>query len=358
MRGFDEARLMRIVAERLAELANGALEHRVADEHARPDAASRSCFDTSRPGLRRQELQQRERLRRQRHRLGRRDTEWPLIRIEPEVAKGQDAIGVMCDATSRSYRILTNPLTAHDTISRARRLRITDQAAYGDSYMPFISFSSICLVSPSSLRQSCSVHRWWPARLRRRRPRLTSTTTTAAGAGRRRPACRWRRDCRTSACTPSRSSDEGRARAAVHQPGPEPRPTASITPKPAARLPRPRGSIPNCAMAYWGQALVLGPNINAPMDAGGRAEGARARAEGDRAQGPGHAARARLHRRARRALHRPGRGSRQRPTAPMPTRCDSSTQPYPGRPRCADALRRIADGPAAVELLDARRRAA
>ena len=23
---------------------------------------------------------------------------------------------------------------------------------------------------------------------------------------------------------------------------------------------------PNCAMAYWGQALVLGPNINAPMD--------------------------------------------------------------------------------------------
>src|SRR5262249_50108844 len=24
---------------------------------------------------------------------------------------------------------------------------------------------------------------------------------------------------------------------------------------------------PRCAMAYWGQALVLGPNINAPMDA-------------------------------------------------------------------------------------------
>jgi hypothetical protein len=23
---------------------------------------------------------------------------------------------------------------------------------------------------------------------------------------------------------------------------------------------------PNCAMAYWGHALVLGPNINAPMD--------------------------------------------------------------------------------------------
>ena len=31
---------------------------------------------------------------------------------------------------------------------------------------------------------------------------------------------------------------------------------------------------PEAAMAYWGQALVLGPNINAPMNAGGRAEGA------------------------------------------------------------------------------------
>ena len=31
---------------------------------------------------------------------------------------------------------------------------------------------------------------------------------------------------------------------------------------------------PSCAMAYWGQALVLGPNINAPMTPGGRAEGA------------------------------------------------------------------------------------
>ena len=31
---------------------------------------------------------------------------------------------------------------------------------------------------------------------------------------------------------------------------------------------------PGAAMAYWGQALVLGPNINAPMNAGRRAEGA------------------------------------------------------------------------------------
>lgn len=29
---------------------------------------------------------------------------------------------------------------------------------------------------------------------------------------------------------------------------------------------------PNCAMAYWGQALVLGPNINAPMEAANEAK--------------------------------------------------------------------------------------
>ena len=37
VRGLDEARRVRIVAERLAQLADRALEHGVADEHARPD---------------------------------------------------------------------------------------------------------------------------------------------------------------------------------------------------------------------------------------------------------------------------------------------------------------------------------
>ncbi|MCC2662748.1 MAG: conserved hypothetical secreted protein, partial [Geminicoccaceae bacterium] len=29
-----------------------------------------------------------------------------------------------------------------------------------------------------------------------------------------------------------------------------------------------QGQDPNCAMCYWGEAFALGPNINAPMDAG------------------------------------------------------------------------------------------
>jgi hypothetical protein len=36
-------------------------------------------------------------------------------------------------------------------------------------------------------------------------------------------------------------------------------------------------------MAYWGQALVLGPNINAPMDAANEPK-VRAHAEGRRAR--------------------------------------------------------------------------
>ena len=41
----------------------------------------------------------------------------------------------------------------------------------------------------------------------------------------------------------------------------------STTPRPAARFAEAARLDPTCAMAYWGQALVLGPNINAPMDA-------------------------------------------------------------------------------------------
>ena len=32
---------------------------------------------------------------------------------------------------------------------------------------------------------------------------------------------------------------------------------------------------PDCAMAYWGVAFAYGPNINAPMERGGRPEGLR-----------------------------------------------------------------------------------
>ena len=82
-------------------------------------------------------------------------------------------------------------------------------------------------------------------------------------------------------------------------------------------------------MAYWGQALVLGPNINAAMDAGGRTEGLRARAEGRGAEGVGDAARTGLHRRARGALHRQAPRIGSRPTAPTPTRWRGSSRSFP-----------------------------
>ena len=52
-------------------------------------------------------------------------------------------------------------------------------------------------------------------------------------------------------------------------------------------------------MAYWGQALVLGPEHQRADGPGGRAEGARAGAEGAQPEAEGDAARAGLHRRAR-----------------------------------------------------------
>ena len=152
-----------------------------------------------------------------------------------------------------------------------------------------------------------------PQTLRRRRRGSTS---------RRRPARRWRRGCRTSASTPSRSRTTVDARAAVHEPGAEP----GLRLQPRRSRPRVRRSRAarsrRCAMAYWGQALVLGPNINAPMDAGRRAEGAGARRRRrSRSRPRVDAARARLHRRAGRPLHRqarrPGAGGSRR----TPTRC-------------------------------------
>ena len=114
---------------------------------------------------------------------------------------------------------------------------------------------------------------------------------------------------------------------------------------------------PDLAMAYWGQALVLGPNINAADGAERGAAGLRAGAEGGVAEGARHAARAGVHRRARRALFGSRRGSS---AAGCRVRgCDAScARAVPGRSRRRDALRRVGDGPAAVGLLAARRRTA
>ena len=123
---------------------------------------------------------------------------------------------------------------------------------------------------------------------------------------------------------------EGGARAALHQPGREPGLRLQPRRGRAARSPKPRGSIPTLAMAYWGQALVLGPEH---QRGDGRRRTSRRRCalvqKAVALKAHGHAARARLHRRARRALHRQGRGSRRRPTAPTPTRCARSSQRFP-----------------------------
>ena len=65
---------------------------------------------------------------------------------------------------------------------------------------------------------------------------------------------------------------------------------------------------PTCAMAYWGQALVLGPNINAAMSAEDEPR-ARPGSESRFAQARRVAARAGLHRRGGCPLHGEGRRS-------------------------------------------------
>ena len=114
---------------------------------------------------------------------------------------------------------------------------------------------------------------------------------------------------------------------------------------------------PDLAMAYWGQALVLGPNINALMEPNEepqayelvqKAMSLKARAT-PREQAYIEALAA--------AVFGKGRGS-------AAARCGvrgrdaACARAVPGRSRRRDALRRVGDGPAAVGLLAARRRSA
>ena len=79
----------------------------------------------------------------------------------------------------------------------------------------------------------------------------------AAGNGRRR--------CSTtiSARCPSRRRSSRRRRpSSTRACGSHSR---STTPRRSARSARRRSSIPKCALCFWGEALILGPNINVPM---------------------------------------------------------------------------------------------
>ena len=200
--------------------------------------------------------------------------------------------------------------------------------------------------------------RWWvspgPPRNLPRRPPPTSTTI-----GPRQPPAGPRRRAGAAAAEPRHAHvsgvDDEAAGAALHQPGPEPR--LRLQPRRGAAAPsaRRRVSIPNLAMAYWGQALVLGPNINAAMEPNeephayelmqkahvARRQGARRASGRSSTRWPQrYSGKRRRPRRQRRGLRR--RDARRAPAVPR-------------RPRHRDALRRVDDGPAAVGLLDARR---
>ena len=82
-------------------------------------------------------------------------------------------------------------------------------------------------------------------------------------------------------------------------------------------------------MAYWGQALVLGPNINAPMAPEAEPKALALLQKAIALKAKATRARARLHRRAGGALHRQAPTIARRPIAPMPTRCEKLTRAFP-----------------------------
>ena len=158
-----------------------------------------------------------------------------------------------------------------------------------------------------------------PRRRRRRcsRPSATCTATSAR-------ACRRRSATSTRACGWR---------------------TASTTRPPRRAFSEAERLDPDCAMCAWGQALVLGPNINQSMPADLAADAtalARPRAAPARPRGPGGP---RTDRRAREALRR---AAARRPRAARRglRRGDAPGRAAPSRRRRRRrALRRGADGP-------------
>ena len=145
--------------------------------------------------------------------------------------------------------------------------------------------------------------------------------------------------------------------AALLRPGPPPDlrvqpPEALRAFKEAARLD------PDCAMAYWGWALVLGPNLNLPMKPEVVAAGPRGRPEGHGAAGPGLAQGARVHRGARQRYAQRPEAERAPLDAAFADAMKRAPREVPGRRGRGDALRGGPHEPLALELLDAGRTAA
>ncbi len=109
---------------------------------------------------------------------------------------------------------------------------------------------------------------------------------------------------------------------------------------------------PNLAMAYWGQALVLGPNINALMEPNEEPSAYELVQKALSLKSRASRARAGLYRRARAALLGCRRGSQ----AARPGLCRRHARrpsPLPAGPRRRDAVRGVGDGPAPLGLLAA-----
>ena len=111
---------------------------------------------------------------------------------------------------------------------------------------------------------------------------------------------------------------------------------------------------PDCAMCFWGEALVLGPNINAPMVPEANRAGARRAGHGDGAEGQGRRARSRPDRRAGQALFRRSQGRPGRARRRLCRRDEGRRRPLSGRRHRADPVRRSGDGHPAVGLLGSR----
>src|SRR5688572_31515101 len=92
MRRFDESGVVRIVAERLAKLANRALQYGLADKHAGPQRRQQFLLGNQASRLAGQELEHGETLRSNGDALS---TSIQLAPdgIEAEVSKGQGSVG-------------------------------------------------------------------------------------------------------------------------------------------------------------------------------------------------------------------------------------------------------------------------
>ena len=111
---------------------------------------------------------------------------------------------------------------------------------------------------------------------------------------------------------------------------------------------------PNLAMAYWGQALVLGPNINALMEPNEEPQALELVQKAVVAQIARERAGARIHRRARAALLRQRDGSHGSRSGVR--QCNArGAPPLSAGSRRRDAVRGVGDGSSAVGLLARRR---